>query len=367
MLAVAGIPLGIEVRFLTPTDSGATRGIGTTIIAEPEDRGALERFVADCAVVTVENEWAPLADVAAIAADHGLACHPSPEALGLIADKLTQKQTLREHGLALGPFRACVSLAEAEQAAGEFGYPVVVKRRRGAYDGYGNRTAHDPQGLREAWAALAPGSPEDPGEGLLVEAHVPFVRELAVMVARRACGEAVVYPVAHTVHEDHICAAVVVPAPISVEVADRARELARAAVEALGIVGVCAVELFELGDGRLWINELAPRPHNSGHYSIEACVSSQFDNHLRAILDLPLGDPSLRAPAAVMVNLLGPEQASRELPDIRGALAIPGVAVHLYAKRDARPGRKLGHVTVTGADPVELRARAERAVAAIHW
>jgi len=363
MLAMAGLRLGIDVRFLTAAESGATRGIGTTIVAEAGDREALRRFVADCDVVTIENEWAPLTEVAEVAAEQGSSCRPSARALALIADKLTQKRHLLEHGLALGEFRACATLAEAEVAARALGYPVVVKRRRGAYDGYGNRSASDPAELAGAWAGLG----GDEAEGLLVEAHVPFVRELAVMVARRADGEAVVYPVAHTVQEQHCCAAVVVPAPVSKAVEARAQAMARAAVEAFDVAGVCAVELFELADGSLLVNELAPRPHNSGHYSIEACVSSQFDNHLRAVLGLPLGDPSLRVPAAVMVNLLGPASAARSVPDISGGLAIPGVNVHLYGKRDLRPGRKLGHVTVTGDDPQELRERAERAVAAIRW
>jgi 5-(carboxyamino)imidazole ribonucleotide synthase len=361
MLALAGLRLGIEVRFSTPEDSGATRGIGTTVLAAADDHAALERFVADCTVVTVENEWAPLTEVARIAAARGVPCHPSPEALALIADKRLQKDRLREHGCPLGPFEACASVAEAEAAAERFGYPVVLKRRRGAYDGYGNRTARDPEQLRAAWATLAES------DGLLVEAFVPFVRELAVMVARRADGEAVVYPVTHTIQEQHICAAVVVPAPISAEVEAAAQALAREAVEAFAIVGVCAVELFELADGRLWVNELAPRPHNSGHFSIEACVSSQFDNHLRAILGLPLGDPSLRVPAAVMVNVLGPAHATRPAPDFSELLAIPGADLHWYGKRDLRQGRKLGHVTVTGDDPDELRARATRAADAIQW
>jgi 5-(carboxyamino)imidazole ribonucleotide synthase len=363
MLAVAGLRLGIEVRFLTSASSGATEGIGTTIIAPANDWEALSRFVSGCSVITIENEWAPLDEVAAFAAERGLDCHPSPAALASIADKLLQKQRLQRAGLELGRFRACDDLAAAERVAAEWGYPLVLKRRRGAYDGYGNRTVHAPEQLGEAWAALA--GPEQ--LGLLVEAHVPFVRELAVMVARRADGQAVVYPVAHTVQEDHCCAAVVVPAPIDEHVRVRAEALARAAVEAFEIVGVCAVELFELADGRLLVNELAPRPHNSGHFSIEACISSQFDNHLRAILGFPLGDPSLRVPAAVMLNLLGPAQVTRAAPDIRGALAIPGVEVHLYGKRDLRSGRKLGHVTVTGDDPTVLRARAAEAVAAIQW
>ena len=377
MLAVAGLRLGVELRFLTPTDSGATQGIGTTVVYEPGAAGPrgdvtrLREFVAGCTVLTVENEWAPLEAAARLAAELGqglgrtIACHPSPASLATIADKLTQKQRLAGHGVALGPFRGCATLAEAEAAAETLGWPVVVKRRRGAYDGYGNRSASTPAELAEAWAQLAEA------DGALLEAHVPFVRELAVSVARRPNGECVVYPVVHTKQADHRCAAVIAPAPVEVPVREAAVAIAQAATEALDLVGVCAVELFELADGRLWLNEVAPRPHNSAHYTIEACVTSQFENHLRAVLDLPLGDPSLRVPAAVMVNLLGPAKLAdghpRASPDIRGALAIPGASVHLYGKREARANRKLGHITTTGEDPQQLEELAQRAAAAVRF
>ena len=367
MLGLAAMRLGVEVRFASPTDSGPTRGIGTTYLAAAEHREQLRLFVRDCDVITIENEWAPCAAVARLAAEAAaeqgreIFLRPGPDGVADIADKLLQKQRLEAHDLPLGPYRACASLDEAKAAAAEFGFPVVLKRRRGAYDGYGNRTANDEQELEQGWEQLRAA------DGLLVESFVPFVRELAVLVARRPSGESVVYPVAHTEQSDHICAAVVVPAPVSDEVAKAAQELSRSAVAAFDHVGICAVELFELADGTLWVNELAPRPHNSGHYTIEACSSSQFDNHLRAILDLPLGDPSLRVPAAVMVNLLGPKTASSPSPDISGALALPGVSVHLYGKREPRPGRKLGHITVTGEDIDELRARAEQAADALVW
>ncbi|MEZ4702053.1 MAG: ATP-grasp domain-containing protein, partial [Rhodothermales bacterium] len=202
-------------------------------------------------------------------------------------------------------------------------------------------------------------------DGLLVEAWAPFVRELSVLVARRPGGEHVVYPVAYTEQRDHRCHAVVVPAGISPEVAGAAQRIGLAAVEAFGSVGITAVELFELADGTILINEMAPRPHNTGHYSIEGSQTSQFENHLRGILDWPLGDPSLRAPCAVMVNVLGHRSGPASTDGLRDALRIDGAAIHIYGKADVKPRRKMGHVTTTGDSPDETRARAERAASLI--
>lgn len=365
MLGLAALRMGVDVRFFTTHDTGATRGIGETIVGDYEDEAALRRFMTGCGALTVENEWVPLERAAALAErELGLTIHPSLRTLAWVGDKAIQKQRYAEHGLACGPFRVTPPWASdpsaVEALAIELGYPLVVKRRRGSYDGYGNISAHDPAQLRSACEQL------DAGDGVLLEAYVPFVRELAVLVARRADGEAVVYPVAYTEQQGHRCAAVEVPAPIDADVADRAQQLARAVVETFDVVGVAAVELFELADGRLWVNELAPRPHNSGHYTIEACQTSQFENHLRAVLGWPLGDPSLRTSAAVMVNLLGEREGRVDAAAIARALAIPGVAVHLYGKREVRPRRKMGHITAIGDDLVRLREAAERAAEAIH-
>jgi 5-(carboxyamino)imidazole ribonucleotide synthase len=175
----------------------------------------------------------------------------------------------------------------------------------------------------------------------------------------------VVYPVAYSEQRDHRCHAIVVPASTTAEVAAEAQAVALAAVEAVGGVGITGVELFELEDGRILVNELAPRPHNSGHFSIDACYTSQFENHIRAILGWPLGSPALREPAAVMINVLGHREGRPSLNGYRDALAIPGAAVHIYGKYDVRPRRKMGHVTATGKDPDETRGRAEEAASLI--
>lgn len=357
MLALAGLRLGLRVRFFRDDDSGPTEGVAESMVGTWDDADALRRFVSDCTVVTLENEWQDLRTLVEVLPPH-VALWPSLATMRWVGDKIAQKQHAEQHGLPVGPYRACRDPQELVEAAAALGYPVVVKRPRQSYDGYGNATAHDEAQLRAAYAKLAEGDGR-----VLVEAFVPFVRELAVMVARRPGGQDVAYPVATTVQREHRCAAVEVPAAVAPAVAEQASTLARRAAAAYGCVGVVGVELFELPDGRLWLNEIAPRPHNTGHYTIEGCVTSQFENHLRAVLDWPLGDTSLVRPAAVMVNVLGHRDGEASAAALPAVLARPGVAVHVYGKRFVRPGRKMGHVTVLDDTVDQARARAEQAAA----
>jgi 5-(carboxyamino)imidazole ribonucleotide synthase len=254
----------------------------------------------------------------------------------------------------------------------------VLKARRNGYDGYGNATVRTPDEIAPACERL--GWPE---RALLVEAWVPFRRELAVMVARGRGGECVVYPVVETIQRNHICHVVRAPAAIDPALATRAAALAQRAVEAVDGVGVFGVELFEIaaagdgGDGQggaadsdgqagdILYNEIAPRPHNSGHYTIEGCVTSQFENHLRAVLGLPLGGAEMVAPAAVMVNLLGTKMGPAVAEGLADALAVPGAHVHIYGKPTARVGRKMGHVTALGQTLAEAETTARAAADAI--
>lgn len=357
MLALAALQLGLRVRFYRDDDSGPTDGVAEGFVGRFDDAPALRRFVSSCDVVTLENEWQDLRTLVEVLPP-GVALWPSLETMRWVGDKIAQKQHAQACGLPVGPYRACTDEAELREAAEALGFPVVAKRPRQSYDGYGNATAHDWDELRTAYAKLA----EADGR-VLVEAFVPFVRELAVMVARRPGGQDAVYPVATTVQREHRCAAVEVPAAIAPEVAAAATELSRRAAAAYGCVGVVGVEMFELPDGRILLNEIAPRPHNTGHYTIEACITSQFENHLRAVLDWPLGDTSLVRPAAVMVNVLGKRSGPATAATLPAALALPGVAVHVYGKREVRPGRKLGHVTVLDDSLDRARARAEEAAA----
>lgn len=344
MLATAAHPLGLSIRMYQTDDSGPARATPEVFTGDWHDEDLLRRFLDGCDVVTLDNEWAQLGTIARLAGPVPL--YPSVSTMELISDKIRQKDHARAQGLPVGDYRACASLDEVESAAREFGYPVVLKRPSHSYDGYGNRTARDDEALRAAYSDIS-----DDGR-ILVEKWVPFERELAVMVARRPGGDDVVYPVAGTVQRDHKCEAVEVPAPIAPEVATEATALARRVAAAYGCVGVVGVELFMRPDGTLLLNELAPRPHNTGHYTIEACVTSQFENHLRAVLDLPLGETSLLRPAAVMVNVLGHREGLTSAASLPAALELPQAKIHVYGKDQVRPGRKMGHVTAL-ADRLE--------------
>lgn len=358
MLAIAAIPMGIKVRFLSQTADGPMQGLGEHVVGDWKDPDVLRTFAAGCTAITVESEWAPaeyLLDI--LPPQTGL--WPHPKTLGLIRNKGIQKKTLQAAGLPVPDFACCSTLEEAKREAANFGYPVLLKRFLGSYDGYGNATVKTPEELEVAWPKLADES------GLMVEAWVPFVRELSVLIARRPGGAHAIYPVAFTEQKDHRCHAVVVPAAISDETAARATAIGLQAVEAVQGVGITAVELFELADGTVLVNELAPRPHNTGHYSIEGCYASQFENHVRAVLDLPLGSTALRQPVAVMINVLGHREAEPETHGYTEALSVPGVAVHVYGKTGVRPKRKMGHVTATGKDANAVRELAEKAAALI--
>ena len=358
MLGLAAIRMGLSVRFLDRAQSGATEGLGETHVGDWTDPEVLRRFIQGCAVITTENEWAPAAAVEAALRDgdrDGGEMRPGSRSLDRIADKGRQKQTLEAAGIPTAPFALAADEAEAARAFEALGGAVMLKRRRGSYDGYGNHTAHDAAALREGWTRL---HGED---GLLLEQWVPFERELSVIVARSTTGEVQTYPVAYTEQRDHRCHATVVPAGVPDGMVEAARRIGRDVVQAFDLVGVTAVELFATEDGRLLVNEVAPRPHNTGHYTIEGCVTSQFENHLRAVLGWPLGATDLRAPAAVMINLIGDREGEVALGTLPRALSSADVAVHCYGKRDVRPRRKMGHVTCLGDDPTETRARAEAA------
>jgi 5-(carboxyamino)imidazole ribonucleotide synthase len=257
-------------------------------------------------------------------------------------------------GLPVPRWRVVRDTTELAEFAGEVGLPLVLKTPRGGYDGRGVLAVREPADA-QAWLARAGDA------GLLAEELVPFRRELAALVARSPSGQAAAWPVVQTTQVDGICREVVAPAPdLDADLAVAATDVALTIAGELDVVGVLAVELFETVDGRVLVNELAMRPHNSGHWTIDGAVTSQFEQHLRAVLDLPLGDPRARAPWSVMVNVLGGEYADLYRPYLHVLARDPGVKVHLYGKT-VRPGRKVGHVTVTGRDLEECRARARHA------
>ncbi len=325
MTAEAAARLGIEVAILErEPGSPAGRIAAREVIGAWDDRAALAALAEGALVVTLENEFVDAGGLAWLE-ERGVPVFPAARTLALVQDKLEQKRFMAAAGVPVPPFRAVETRADVERAAVEWGWPLVLKARRDGYDGYGNATLRGPDDVDPACRRL-----RWPARALLVEAWVPFERELAVMVARGRGGNCVVYPVVETIQRDHICHVVRAPAPVAAAAEERAAEIARRAVAAIGGIGVFGVELFLAEDGRVLYNEIAPRPHNSGHYTIEACQTSQFENHLRAVLGLPLGGAALVAPAAVMVNLLGAREGAARAEGLAAALAVPGAHFHLY-------------------------------------
>jgi 5-(carboxyamino)imidazole ribonucleotide synthase len=357
MTCLAAWPLGIRVAVLGGATEPAAPMAAGLVEGDWHDADAVRALGAVARVVTLENEFVDAGALASVQAA-GTPVRPGAAVLARVQDKALQKELVRGAGLPTAPSVVLDRAADAAAAGRELGWPLMLKARRLGYDGYGNATCADEAEARAAFARL------DAGEGVLAEGFVSFDRELAVMVARAPSGARAAYPVVETVQRNHVCHEVVAPAPIIAEARDRAAEVALAAADAAEGLGVTGVEMFLVAGGGVLVNELAPRPHNSGHYSIEACETSQFENHLRGVLDLPLGDVSMRAPAAAMVNLLG-SRTGPARPDVPAALAVEGAHLHLYDKAEVRPGRKMGHVTALGPNPAAALERARRAAAAV--
>ncbi|MGA0854866.1 MAG: 5-(carboxyamino)imidazole ribonucleotide synthase, partial [Luteolibacter sp.] len=278
-------------------------------------------------------------------------------------DKLIQKQTLLDAGIPVPGMRGIADLTELESAVAELGLPLVLKARRNGYDGKGNATIRTRDEIASAWQQLG----GDRGNALYVEEFCPFVSELAVVITRGLDGATVVYPLVETVQSNHVCNIVRAPALVANDVAEEAQRIALGAIEAVGAVGTFAVEMFLKSDGSVVVNELAPRVHNSGHYTIEACACSQFENHVRAVLGLPLGSPHMVAPHAVMVNLLGKYEGSGVALGLDHALAVAGANLHLYGKTKVSAGRKMGHVTALGKTAEEAERAAVDCAEAISF
>lgn len=353
MMCAAATQLGVQTRVYQAAETGPCAFARDVVTGAWDDADALRAFLAPADVVTLDYEAVDLTTVREVLPS-GVEIRPGPQTMEWVADKTVQRRRALDAGLPVGPTASCETLEELEAAGGRLGYPLMLKRPRNSYDGYGNRTVKSKEDLPEAHTMLGGGT-------VLAEGWVPFELELATMVARRPGGESAVYPLVATYQKDHKCDAVEVPAAVSPVVAARARELALRAAETYGCVGVVGVEMFLLPDGEVWLNEIAPRPHNTGHYTLDACATSQFENHLRAVLDLPLGDTSLLGPAAAMVNIIGTRTGPAQNLGLDRALAVEGASVHLYGKRDVRPGRKMGHVTALGPDVATARARATKA------
>ncbi|CAI5734705.1 unnamed protein product [Peronospora destructor] len=360
MMANAAHRLNLTVLVLDPLGAESPAGqTGLQAVAgsftKEED---IAKLAEECDVLTVEIEHVNAAFLQHLQDNKEAnlkGVHPSPATIALIQDKYKQKQFFTQvQDVDVAPFEAVTSLRVARQLGQTFGYPYMLKSRRFAYDGRGNAVLTESPDVDDEMQLA------EEKNKLYAEKWVPFVKELAVMVVKGAEDEVRAYPVVETTQRDSICDTVLAPAQVSEDVAKRARDMAQAAVAELEGRGIYGVELFLTATGDVLLNEIAPRPHNSGHYTIEACETDQFEQHLRAITGLPLGSCALRVPAALMVNVLGDPTSSEDVSFslLRNSLNIPGAAAHFYGKVGVRPGRKLGHVTITAPNLEELTKRA---------
>ena len=360
MMIAPAVELGVELRVLAEEPDMAA-SLAASAVGDYRDAERVLAFAREVDVVTFDHEHVPQ-DVLAALVEAGVAVRPGPEALKHAQDKLVMRARLAELGMPQPDWAAVTNADERQAFLDDHGGRAVVKTPRGGYDGKGVRVVGAATEADDWFAALA----EDArGGALLVEELVDFSRELAQQVARRPSGETAVYPVVETVQRDGVCAEVLAPAPHAGErLRQVAAEIGVRIAEGLDVTGMLAVELFETTDERLLVNELAMRPHNSGHWSQDGAVTGQFEQHLRAVLDLPLGDTAARAPWSVMVNILGgPAKGSLDARFAAAMAEHPDAKVHTYGK-SPRPGRKVGHVNVAGddLDDVTYRARAAASV-----
>jgi 5-(carboxyamino)imidazole ribonucleotide synthase len=338
MLAFEAKKLGFVVTVLDPTFNGPAAQVADNHIQAAYDNAeALKKLAEESDFITFEIELAD-AKLLEDLTHHGAVVQPSAITLGIIRDKLHQKEFLATHHLPVAPFFPIRTTKDVLAAAKQHGYPLVVKARVGGYDGRGNVVVKAAKDIEPALAHLQ-------GRELYGEAYIPFTKELSVVVARNMQGEIAVYPVVETVHTDNICHTVHAPAHISAELQQKAEKLAAAVMEHLKGAGVFGIEMFLTKEGNVIVNEIAPRVHNSGHHTIEACATSQFEQHVRAVVGLPLGSTAMVVPAAVMINILGEQNGPAQLEGLEKALAIPQVYVHIYGKQETRQARKMGHIT----------------------
>ena len=363
MMQGPAIELGIQLSVLAEDEvAAAALVVPSSPVGRHTELDHVLEFARSCDVVTFDHEHVPQSVLESLE-NEGIVMHPSRTALRFAQDKLAMRRRLTDLGIACPRWAVARVAADVDRFAAEVGWPVIVKTPRGGYDGKGVMLASSSGDVAD-WLTHV-GEPGPMSEGLLLEERVDFTRELAALVARSPSGQAAAWPVVETVQTGGICTEVLAPAPgIDPHLAAVATEAALRVAGELGVTGVLAVEMFEVPgpDGRpgYVVNELAMRPHNSGHWSMDGAVTGQFEQHLRAVLDLPLGDPRPRAPWTAMANVLGGDYPEL-YPAYRHIMARdPQAKVHMYGK-GVRPGRKLGHVNVSGPDLAEVRDRARHA------
>ncbi|GCE10582.1 5-(carboxyamino)imidazole ribonucleotide synthase [Tengunoibacter tsumagoiensis] len=357
MLSEAARAMGYaRVTVLDPTPDCPASVVAEQIVGSLKDLSSLRQLAEQSDILTYEIEHINTEALRTLQAE-GVKIYPSPELLAIIQNKFAQKEFLSQYGIPVAPYRSLASAAEIELAVREWGYPLVLKAKKDAYDGRGNARINGPEDIEAALAKL--GDRE-----LYVEKCIELDKELGLMIARNERGEIAVHPVVEMIHERDICLTVIAPAPVSLELQQEAQAIAHQAIDHLNGIGIFGVEFFLDKAGKIWLNEIAPRPHNSGHYSIEACRTSQYTQHLRAITNLPLTSTEMLYPVAVMENILGTHNGPAE-PRWSQTYDPEHVFVHLYGKRESKFDRKMGHITVVGDDSAAVYQQAKEARAAL--
>lgn len=345
MMALPAKSMGFTVTVTDPTPgSPAGKCVDREITGGYSDEKATRELAKVSDFITVEIEHINTETLADLA-KKGMPVNPSPKTIEIIKNKFAQKEFLTKSGIPVAPYMAVENKTDIVNAAKKFGYPFLLKARFDAYDGRGNALIKKAADIDKALEKYG-------DRKLYVEQFVPFEKELAIMIARGSKGEIVPYPVVETIHKNNILNLTIAPARVDKKIADKAKNFAIKTMEHLHGAGVFGIEMFLTKDHKVLINEIAPRVHNSGHYTTEACATSQFEQHIRAITGLPLGIADMVVPAAVMVNILGERLGPVDVKGMDKVLAIPGAYVHIYGKKETKPERKMGHITVIG-DKIE--------------
>ncbi|HET7147698.1 MAG TPA: 5-(carboxyamino)imidazole ribonucleotide synthase [Candidatus Nitrosopolaris sp.] len=363
MIALEAKRMALKVCILDPSRCCPASSVSDElIVADFKDERAIRNLASKSDVVTYEIELANSEALIDLASKNCNFVNPSPETLKIIQDKYNQKSFLKENNLKVPTFALVNTEEQLNDLCEDYGLPVILKARQDSYDGRGNYLIRSRVDISKAFSHFI-------GENrqLMVEKFVNFKKEISIMVARNASGEITSFPVVENIHKNHILSLTIVPARVSDKVASNARKMAEQALIALKGAGIFGIEMFVTYDDKVMINEIAPRPHNSGHYSIEACSISQFEQHLRAILDLPLSEPRLLSPAVAMLNVLGPKNyiGPYAISGLRKLFSIPRLKLHIYGKQISKPQRKLGHITLLGDTLEEILLRIKMANKAI--
>ena len=362
MTAISAINYGCEIVILERSKKSPAENLATEIIyGDWDDPENLLKLANKVDVITLENEFVD-ANSLKVLEEEGYSLCPSSRTISLVQDKLIQKKALNNAGIPVVTFVEIESRQDIINHADKLGWPIILKARRDAYDGKGNYTVDNKDDVDSAWAKL-----NGDKKKLYIENFCDFKSELAVIITRNVNGEVSTYPIVESIQKNHICHIVRAPANINNEIAKKALDLAIKAVEAIDGTGSIGVEMFLTKNNEIIVNEMAPRVHNTGHYTIEACETSQFENHVRAVLGLPLGSTRMVAPAAVMINMLGNKEGNGFPTGIEKALAINGVHIHVYGKTTTRIGRKMGHVTALGSCIAEAENVAIEAATLINF